>query len=117
LSSVLSENGIGLRFFSLGKGRLSFLIEEVDYDKTKEMLQPLDSALEEMAGVSIVSLVGEGISHTKEVLPRCLKRVEKNRSNCLLLSMNSLSLTLAVPTSQKNKLAQELHEEFIEVGP
>ena len=114
VADLLADQAIALRFFSLGKGQTSFLVEEADALKVKEALDGAHSGFEQMKAVSIVSLVGEGVTHSKEVLPRCLKLFETKKVDCFLISMNSLSLTFAVPTHQKSELAKELHQLFIE---
>ena len=116
LASFFKETGFNLRFVSLGAGRTNFLCEESQAFDVREFLKKSRLDFIEHEKVAIVSVVGEGLSNSKELLPKCLSILSSLGAQNLLLTSNTLSLTVAVPLEFKTQLTQVLHQEMIEKG-
>jgi aspartate kinase len=114
LADFFQASGSTLRFFNQGSERTSFLCDESQVESLREFLKKSDIDYQEIEKVSTVSVVGEGVSNSKEVLPKCLEALAAIGEPNLILVSNSLSLTIAVPAAQKSLLTQVLHKELIE---
>ena len=112
--SWFKDSGVALRFFSLSPGRIGFLCEEESASAVRDFLKSCDPKFLEVEKVALVSVVGEGVSNSKDILPQCLNVLEALESEALLITSNSLSLTIAVPRDLKAELAQSLHYQLIE---
>jgi aspartate kinase len=104
-----------LRFVSVGDGRVSFLCEDPVAADVRVVASASDPSLQEVKDISIVSVIGEGLSNSNEAMAQCLQVLGEYEQRCLLLSSNSLSLTIAVPHDAKMELAQKLHSALVEV--
>ena len=69
---------------------------------------------EEKEKVSTVSAVGSGLSQASDILSVVLGVVRASQARCLLLCSNSLSVTVAVDSREKNEIVVRLHEALIE---
>ncbi|MFM8269967.1 MAG: aspartate kinase [Pseudomonadota bacterium] len=114
LAGFFQQSGATLRFFNIGDGCTTFLCDESQVDSLRELLKKSDSNFKEVKNVSTVSVVGEGVSNSKELLPKCLSILESLGQQSLIFASNTLSLTLAVSSNQKALLTQVLHQELIE---
>lgn len=114
LVSWFKDSGVILKFFSQSLERIGFLCEEDSASSVREFLKSCDPSFTEIKKVALVSVVGEGVSSSKDILPKCLTILGALESEPLLAISNSLSLTLAVPSHLKGQLAQNLHQELIE---
>ena len=110
LASELARRKLPMRFFSFANGEVTFLIEE----EKAGALKNFPGLIAEIAKVSIVSAVGDGLSASTEVLPRFLQMIKASGSECFLVCSNSLSVTAAIPTAAKERVAKLMHEELIE---
>lgn len=114
LVGLFQQSGLTLRFFNMGGGRTTFLCEESQVALIRDVLESSDPDYQEIENISTVSVVGEGVSNSKDLLPKCLSILETLGQQSLLLTSNTLSLTLAVPSDRKALLTQVLHQELIE---
>lgn len=117
LAPLLQKSGVDLKFFSHSNQHTAFLCEGSLASITRELLSQIKANYEEVEKVSLVSAVGEGISNSREILPRFLGVLEQSGANHLLVTSNSLSLIAAVPTEMKEKVARALHHDLIEQNP
>jgi len=115
LVSLWKERGVSIRFVTQSPDRLGFLCEEHQAGEVRKHLEKRDPHFQETEKVAIVSVVGQGVASAQEVLPTCISILETTQCEPLLISSNSLSLTIAVPSSQKGELAQNLHRAFLEI--
>lgn len=114
LASFFKEIGASLRFLNSSAGRTNFLCEESEAVRVRDFLKKVDQDYVERDRVSIVSIVGEGISNSKDLLAKCLGILSSITDQNLLLISNTLSLTMAIPSELKAELTQTLHQELIE---
>jgi aspartokinase len=94
---------------------VSFLCEDPVAADVRVVASASDPSLQEVKDISLVSVIGEGLSNSNEAMAQCLQVLGEHEQRCLLLSSNSLSLTIAVPQDAKMELAQKLHSALVEV--
>lgn len=111
--SLLSNAGISLKFFQCSEKEISFLIEEELVQKVKNTFASKKISFEEKTNLSLVSVVGEGLSSSPEIISKFVDAMVKTNTECLLLSSGSLSFTAAVSKAQKKPLAEALHSQFL----
>lgn len=103
-----------LQFFSVAGNEMGFLCESSQSESLREFLDKVDPGFQEVGDVCLVSLVGEGLTTSQEILSQCLQVLQQQSSRVLMIASNSLSLSLAIPSSAKEAVAQGLHQLFIE---
>lgn len=109
LIAALSENGIALKFFQFTEKDVSFLVENEHTDKVRLLMS---SVIEEKPGLSLVSIVGEGLDSSVEILSTFVDTLVEADLDCAFLSTGNLSITAAVPVAHKKNLAESLHKKF-----
>lgn len=111
---MLQEQRVAVRFFNFAETSISFLCEEEKAVTVKETLAKSQIQFVELPKISIVSAVGDGVLNCPDVLPLFAQTLGELKTECLLLSSNSLSITAAIPEKDKKKIAEVLHERLIE---
>ena len=111
---IAEEEKLSLRFFHYSNSGTSFLLNESESTRMKDRLRVLGEEFESVSAVSIVSVVGDGVASSVDLVPQTLKGVRECDAQVLLVCSNALSLTVAVPSSQKKAVANRLHEILIE---
>ncbi len=110
----LGETKISLRFFQASSSEMSFLVEEDKAVALKKRVSGLGEVLQELEDVSIVSVVGEGVSRCPDFLEKFTSALSLTDCQPLLLVSNALSITAAVPKKSAAIIAEKLHAEFLE---
>jgi len=110
----LESESIPLRFFSFAEGKVSFLVDKERVANIKRLLTAKNDPFEEVGKVAILSVVGEGITGSADILPRLLRGVRECGAEVLLVASNSHSLTVAIASQKLEEVAQRLHREFLE---
>lgn len=111
---ALRDQRVAIRFFNFSDSTISFLCEETKFKKVRDTLEGLKTKFTELPAISIVSAVGEGVLHCPEVLPTFAQCLMDLKTECLLLSSNSLSITAAIPEKDAKRCAEALHSQLIE---
>jgi aspartate kinase len=114
VASWFQQSSAALRFVAVSNGRVNFLVEDAVAAQIGALAKASDPRVTQVSNVAIVSVVGEGLSNSPELLARCLEVFAACEDECLLVSSNSLSLTVAVPAEKKALIAQELHARVVE---
>lgn len=110
----LAESKIPLRFFQASASEMSFLIEDEKAPMLRKRISSLGEVLQELEDVSIVSVVGDGVSRCPDFLEKFSGALAATDCQPLLLVSNALSITAAVPKNLSAKVAQKLHADFLE---
>jgi len=110
----LEAERIPLRFFNFAEGRTTFLADKERLPALKRLLQSKQIAFEEVPKVAILSVVGEGITGSSDILPRTLRALKADGAECLFITSNSHSITVAINSVKLESAAQGLHREFLE---
>ena len=113
LLAILEPRKIPLRFFNYASGVVSFLCESEKAPLVKDALA-LKVGLEEAGKVSIVSVVGDGLSNSADVFPKFVSAMGEFAGSALLICANALSLTVAVPSENKQALVSALHTKLFD---
>lgn len=101
-----------IRFMAHGNEGTGFLVEK---DKLAVAHALVDgSLLEEVGKVGLVSAVGEGVSTSPEILPRFLRAIHQDGTECLLVSSNATSVTAAIPSARLESAARAVHAALVE---
>ena len=79
-----------------------------------DRLFKLGIAFEENSKASLISLVGESISDSREVMSDFMSVVEESGARVIAMASNSLSLCVAVEANNKALVTAKLHAHFIE---
>ncbi len=114
LIGALSENGLTLKFFQFSEKDVTFLMEKEYADKVRKIIQPLSNKIEEKSDLSLVSLVGEGLDSSVEILSGFVDTMVQTDVECLFLSTGNLSISAAVAAKDKKQVAEKLHAKFLE---
>jgi aspartokinase len=104
---------IPLRFFNYHERQSAFLVEKDKAELVKAVLERLSIPIVEVARVSVVSAVGEGISSCTEIVPLFLRTLEETETECLLIAANSMSVSAAIPSTRKERVAEALHAKLL----
>lgn len=110
----LSESKVSLRFFQASTNEISFLVEDDKAAVLKKSISSLGQVVQELKDVSIVSVVGDGVSRCPDFLTSFTATLAACECQPLLLTSNALSITAAVPKASCAKIAGQLHSEFLE---
>lgn len=114
MAEKLSQCHVPLRFFNFSEQGVTFLCQSDKAPTIRAALDQLGVTVSEKSDISIVSAVGDGITSCWEVIPQFLETLNKANSEALYIGSSSLSITVAIPTDQKQTVARMLHERFIE---
>jgi aspartate kinase len=110
---LLEREKITTRYFQVAKGECSWLADAAVSARLRDRLMVAGLSFEENSKACLVSVVGESISDTREVMTGFLQSVETSGAEIISLASNSLSLSVAVDAAHKPGLARLLHERFI----
>lgn len=110
----LEAEKIPLRFFNFAEGKTTFLADKERTPSLKRLLSSKAIAFEEVPKVAILSVVGEGITGSSDILPRALRALKAGGAECLFITSNSHSITVAINSAKLETAAQDLHREFLE---
>jgi aspartate kinase len=113
LVSILEREKITLRFFSQSRGEVSFLCESNKADVLKNAFKQGDIRFSEVSFISAVSAVGDGICQAPQILPKFLKAIGNFGSDYFMVCSNSLSISAAIRTSEKEKVISRLHDALV----
>lgn len=111
---VLQSERVTTRFFQVGEGECSWLCDSTHSARLRDSLFKLGIAFEENSKASLISLVGESISDSREVMSDFMSVVEESGARVIAMASNSLSLCVAVEASNKALVTAKLHAHFIE---
>ena len=111
---VLQSERVTTRFFQVGEGECSWLCDNTHSARLRDSLFKLGIAFEENSKASLISLVGESISDSREVMSDFMSVVEESGARVIAMASNSLSLCVAVEASNKALVTAKLHAHFIE---
>jgi aspartate kinase len=114
LLPLLNELRSPIRFFSATSTAFTFLIEKELAPSVSNILDGSGIRYLETPKICLISAVGEGITTSRALLPRFLSTIKENKTEALLLTSNSLSLSAAVPSEKKEAIARALHAELVE---
>jgi len=114
LFSILRPHRVHLRFLSGTSEGVSFLCEKEKAQAVREVLLESHLPFEEIAKVAVISAVGEGLSSCPDVVPDFLQAIQSSGAQVLLLCINALSASVAVPAAQKELATQAAHRRLIE---
>ena len=117
IRNVLQEERITTRHFQVGNGECSWLADATCSARLRDRLMRSGMAFEENSKACLVSVVGESISDSREVMSQFLETVGESGAEVIALASNSLSLCVAVDAAHKPELARRLHQRFIESAP
>ncbi len=112
----MADIGVVLRWFTIGPSGMSFLCEESGSSDVRRVLFGIDAKAREVPDVALVSVVGDGVLNSPQVLSQCIDSiVEAGAGMPLLVVSNSLSLSFAIPAAAKAGVARTLHEKLADV--
>lgn len=118
---ITGRNRVLLRFFNESEGEVRFVCDRDKAPIVRDALSALSIPFDETAKVSIVSAVGEGLSASANLLPElweALRGEEGRPIGVLLMSANSVSISVVVTADQRETAARRLHACFLETdGP
>ncbi len=114
LLDALEVQGIPLRFFHFAEGKVCFLADKERVAQVKRLLETQNVIFEEIPKVAILSVVGEGITGSADVLPRLYRALKDCGVESLLAVCNSHSFTVAISSQSLESAAQRIHLEFLE---
>lgn len=118
---ITGRNRVLLRFFNESEGEVRFVCDRDKAPIVRDALSALSIPFDETAKVSIVSAVGEGLSASANLLPElweALRGEEGRPVGVLLMSANSVSISVVVTADQRETAARRLHACFLETdGP
>jgi aspartate kinase len=117
VADALGALGVSLRFFSAAGDRMEFLADAENAAAVRRELERRGWSFDESAKLSVVSLVGDGITGAAEVVPGFLREVNSAGTRAVLVTANALSVTAAVPTAEVARIATALHRRFVEDAP
>lgn len=110
----LANVGVVLRWMTVGPDGISFLSEKNSASTVRRVLQARNAKVREVPDVALVSVVGDGILHSPNILPTCIECIaEAGVGSLLLVVSNSLSLSFAVPAAVKATVARILHQRLV----
>lgn len=113
----LAGLGVSLRFFSAVGERMEFLADGECSDRVRREIERRGWTVEETEKVSIVSIVGDGVTGAPEIVPNFLRAVATAGVKPWLVCANAVSITAAVPTADVARVAEALHRRFVEETP
>jgi aspartate kinase len=111
---LLRGRKIRTRFFAHGGGQSLFLCEEEKAKAVEEILRAKQDKFEKSENIAVISVVGDGVSSSADLLPDFLKAVESTGTEPLLVSANSLSASVAIASPVKEAVARAVHLALIE---
>ncbi len=111
---LLGRERISPRYFQVGKGECSWVVDFSYGAKLRDTLMRAGFSFEENGKVCLVSIVGESMSDSREVLVAFLETVEQSGAEIISLATNSLSVCVVVEVAFKAPLAALLHKRFIQ---
>jgi aspartate kinase len=112
LLDLFRSRKVPLRFLSFSSDEVRFLCEEEKAPLVAKLLRDL-APVEEEEKVSIVSVVGDGLASSSDVIPEVLEAIHFAGAPCFLICSNTLSVTAAVPSSYKAEIVRRLHERLV----
>jgi aspartate kinase len=115
LLGLFRSKKLPLRFLSFSSDEIRFLCEEEKAPLFGRLLREI-APVQEEENVSIVSVVGDGLASSSDVIPEVLDAVHVADAPCYLLCSNTLSVTVAIPSSYRAQIVRRLHERLIEAN-
>jgi aspartate kinase len=113
IAATLAEVGVVLRWFTMGPEGCSFLCEETYAEEVRRVVRQLDPGAREVAPVTLVSVVGEGLLNAPAILSQCLDSIASTEHTPLLIVSNSLSLSFGISEVGKIAVTQALHRRLM----
>jgi aspartate kinase len=110
---VLDNLKVSPRYFQIGEGECSWLADAEAAPRLRDALMRSGIAFEENPKTCLVSVVGESLSDSRDVMNGFFMSVEETGAKVVSMASNSLSLCVAVDSVFKPALAQSLHDRFI----
>lgn len=114
VADALAGLGISLRFFSAVGSRMEFLTDADNASVVRGEIERRGWGFDETPKVSIVSIVGDGVTGASEIVPDFLRAVATSGTTPWLVCANALSITAAVPSAEVARVAEALHLRFVE---
>lgn len=90
------------------EGETSFLVDSAEKNQVESALGKVGTP------VTLVSLVGDGLLSRPTLISEIWTKAKELDAPILMLSSNTLSISLAVPPLKAAELAKSLHQTFLE---
>ncbi len=110
---LLEKEKVTPRFVQLGKGECSWLVDSSVSSRLRDGLLRSGIGFEENSKACLVSVVGDSISDSREVMASFMETLEESGVDVVAMASNSLSLCVVVDSASKAQMAQKLHDRFI----
>ncbi len=114
LLSALRKGRIAIRFLSASDRETRFVCETGKAQALQQELTASAITAGTVADVAMVSAVGDGFTASCELVPNFVEALKKAGIELLLLSVNSVSISAAIPSAKKAEAARALHAALIE---
>jgi aspartokinase len=103
-----------LRYFCIQGSVMEFFVESEEASRVQRLL--CDSAVEATQGcrAGLVSVVGEGLTSDPDILAETLEALNHGKVNPIWVTVNGLSISVAVRQEEIAPLVRRLHQQFIE---
>jgi aspartate kinase len=110
---VAKRHRVPLRFFLLGKGGVQLLCASDRASLLKDELTRTHVIFDDKPDVALVSAVGNGLCQNAEIIPTLLEVLDELRLEPMLITQSALSVSVAIPTRDKEAVCRALHSRFI----
>jgi len=114
LLPALRKAKVGIRFLCASDRETRWVCESTKSAALQRELSALSVETNQIPDVAVVSAVGDGFTASCDLVPNFVEALRQAGIEPLLVSVNSVSVSAAVPTSRKAEATRCLHASLIE---